>query len=291
MNFAFQSHFRRVVRIFKGCIKTIRLITCFFAAIIYLFGLVITTSPIIHVESIILNAFVIFFIVAFGNSINDYFDSELDSKAKLNKSIPNQTISKKNLFYFCFTLFLIVLILNLFNGNVILIIFNISCLLLSYLYSWGLKSTPLIGNIIVSLLSGSVIVYSSLVLNAFESRIIIISGLMATFSLGYEVLATVRDYKADKDSNVRTICYYLKPYKTLVLSEIIFAGFITFNIYFGVMGLFTTVYTFLFILFIGLPLSYTYYFSKRLEINARVNFILVRFNVIWYVSLITLFFL
>lgn len=275
----------------KGFFLVIRPQTCFFSVAIYCYGIFIINPASFPITSFLLNGSIIFITVAFSNAINDYFDANSDIVAKLKKPIAMGLLTQKEVKLFCILLFAIFLILNAFNYNIKLVIYSFFCLIFSFLYSYRFKSSFLIGNIIVSLLSGSVIIYSNLFIGNLESKIILIAILMAFFSLVYELLATIRDAKIDIKSGVKTIAYYIGPKKVMILSTIVFGVFIIFNILCWHFGYFTTLYIILFIILIAIPLSGGFIFAYKINLDDSIVMLHRIINITWYLGLIPLLFI
>lgn len=101
-------------------------------------------------------AFCLAISAAAGNVINDLFDQEIDKVNKPDKVIVGKDVSIKNAKLFYFILVLISVLPSLFLGWESTLSFTIINALL-YLYSWKLKKSYLVGNVLVAGLSATAI--------------------------------------------------------------------------------------------------------------------------------------
>ncbi len=99
-------------------------------------------------------------VAAAGNIINDYFDFELDKEYKPYRPLPQAAFSLDQAFYmhavFAFAGIAIGFYLGYQTNNYKTGYFYVICVLLLYLYSSYLKKIPLVGNVVVSALTGFV---------------------------------------------------------------------------------------------------------------------------------------
>lgn len=276
---------------FLGLISTIRPITCLFSLIIYSFGIFLSSSNLNSFNNIVLNGITIAVIVAFGNSINDYFDYHSDLDSSVKKYYRNGKVTKPELLIFTLALLTIAVTLTLLIPDYLLKVFSFSCISLSFLYSFLLKSIPLIGNISVAILSGSVVPYAGLVTNGLSMKCLAIGILMGLFSLQYEILASVRDSKSDFNAGIKNISHYMGVRQTIGFSFVIFIGFSLGNLSMFFLNYFSKMYFFLFLGLNFLPLFITYFKAFNLGLDEICNYIMIRFNLVWYLSILILFFI
>jgi 4-hydroxybenzoate polyprenyltransferase len=101
-------------------------------------------------------------IAAAGNIINDYFDFELDKDYKSERALPQGLFSLDVVMYLHATLALTGIGIGFYLGysvsNINIGYYFIIATLLLYVYSAYLKRVPLVGNIVIALLSGFVFV-------------------------------------------------------------------------------------------------------------------------------------
>ncbi|MBQ6512761.1 UbiA family prenyltransferase [Methanobrevibacter sp.] len=160
---------------------------------------------------IILAMLAVFFETAAGNVINDYFDYKIDLINKPERPLPSGRISLKagrNYGYLQFLLGTICgfLISYLTNNWIPFVIVLISDVIL-YLYAYKLKSTPLIGNLIVGFMTGFGFVFGGFTINTPE--IISISIFLGFFAFvmttAREIIKDIEDVEGDKAEGAKTL--------------------------------------------------------------------------------------
>lgn len=152
---------------------------------------------------ILLGAISVFIATGAGNTINDYFDYEIDKINKPHRPIPSNRISLRNALIYSLILFIIAAIMgfyiNIYNGLLVII-----CDILMIIYAYDLKQRCLIGNIVVSLLTGLTFIYGGLIIgNIFESMLL---GLFAfLMTLSREIIKDTEDIEGDSKENANTL--------------------------------------------------------------------------------------
>ena len=188
------------------------------------FKLFTTLLPFTNFE-FVLFVLSILLIAAAGNIINDYFDFELDHEFKPERPLANGTFSLDTAMYlhaaFAFAGiglgFYLGYRANSFKIGYIYII----CTLMLYVYSAFLKKMPLVGNILVSALTGFVFVLlmlfevnflntiyfegSKYVLDLLLWQVKFYGGFAFLISLAREIVKDIEDKEGDAEHNVNTI--------------------------------------------------------------------------------------
>lgn len=188
-------------------LKLIRPVNCLIAGIAVIISILIASGNLFVNAPLILLAFaVVFLITAAGNSINDYFDFEVDKINKPNKLIPSGEISRNRVLYFSILLFLAGITISYYFINLyafLLVIFNVFVL---SIYSKIKESTPF-GSLIIAYLVGSIFLFGGLVANSFEV-VFILSGLAALTTIAREITKDIEDIKGDKYKKTTLVTYY-----------------------------------------------------------------------------------
>lgn len=101
---------------------------------------------------------VVLLVTAAGNTINDYFDAEIDAVNRPDRPIPSGSVSRNTAWQFAAFLFCAGIIVSFFLNTLCwgIAVFNT---LLLIAYAARLKSTPLVGNAAVSYLSASIFLF------------------------------------------------------------------------------------------------------------------------------------
>ncbi len=151
---------------------------------------------------IILGAITVFIATGAGNTINDYYDYEIDKINKPQRPIPSGRIKKENALYYSLILYILSIILGFIisteNGITVII-----CTLLMIIYAYDFKQRCLIGNITVALLTGLTFVFGGLITGQINTSIIL--GFFAfLMTLSREIIKDTEDIEGDLKENAHT---------------------------------------------------------------------------------------
>ena len=159
---------------------------------------------------IILAMLAVFFEISAGNVINDYFDYNIDKINKPHRPIPSGRISLKNGRNYAYVLFILGTItgflISYINKNwsafIIVLIADIAL----YFYARNLKGTPLIGNMIVGLMTGLCFSFAGYAINT--PQIIATSWFLGFFAFvmttAREIIKDIEDIEGDKSEGAKT---------------------------------------------------------------------------------------
>ena len=181
-------------------------------------GLAAIVAYLIDTGTVIPESFLLFFIVALitaaGNVINDFFDAEIDAINRPYRPIPSGAVSRGAARGFAVTLFLAGILVSLFTTPLCIGIAIFNSILL-FAYAARLKSTPLIGNIVVAYLAASIFLFGG-ALNGSEGLIRIIPIAAITFfaMLSRELLKDAEDVEGDRAGGADTVPIRLGIKKT-----------------------------------------------------------------------------
>ena len=172
-------------------------------------GLAAIVAYLIDTGTVIPESLLLFFIVALitaaGNVINDFFDAEIDAINRPDRPIPSGAVSKGAARGFAVTLFLAGVLVSFFTNSLCIGITIINSVLL-IAYAAKLKSTPLIGNIVVAYLSASIFLFGG-ALNGIDGMVRIIPIAAITFfaMLSRELLKDAEDVEGDREGGADTM--------------------------------------------------------------------------------------
>jgi geranylgeranylglycerol-phosphate geranylgeranyltransferase len=137
-----------------------------------------------------------------GNVINDIWDYETDSINKPDRPLPSGRVTKKAALNLYFSLILISLVSAEVLGWVVLGIVILAHLLL-LIYSIGLKKIPLLGNFVVSFLTGFVFIFGGLLVGNIQAALIpAVFAFLINFAR--EGIKTMEDIPGDKSAGITT---------------------------------------------------------------------------------------
>ncbi len=191
---------------------------------------------------LIIAGFMIFFLVASGtNTINDYFDFEIDKLNRPNRPIPRGDISRKQSLQYYMFLNILALVLSIIVG-----IFTVNGILIPLLvlffefigfyYSWKGKASGLPGNIMVGVTSAVGFPFAALFIDSIlEIPLLIWNIFIATsiFLTSREFVKGMQDVIGDRQFKIKTIANVF-GYKVATIFMMIFSfiGAILFTLMF-----------------------------------------------------------
>jgi geranylgeranylglycerol-phosphate geranylgeranyltransferase len=160
-------------------------------------------------------------IAAGANTINDYFDLEIDRINKPKRPLVAGKLSSSQAVIIALFEFAVGSLLALFIGFLAFIIaFSISLLL--FLYSYRLKRLPLIGNLAVSFSTGMAFIYGGIAVHRVVETLI--PAIFAFFyHFGREIIKDIQDREGDTSEKARTFPIIYGNRLSLILTTLNFA--------------------------------------------------------------------
>ncbi|OGC75880.1 MAG: hypothetical protein A2145_07115 [candidate division Zixibacteria bacterium RBG_16_40_9] len=164
------------------------------------------------------------FLAAGGYVINDFWDKEIDKINKPHRPLPAGLVSPKTAWYLSFLLFLLGIISACLVNHYVLIV-SIATAIFLFFYSFKLKKTFMLGNILVSFWISLAFIYGGLVFPKV-SLSLIPAHLAFFFHWGREIVKDLQDREGDQTFWARTVPIYWGIKKTMVLVTAIFGSLI-----------------------------------------------------------------
>jgi geranylgeranylglycerol-phosphate geranylgeranyltransferase len=170
------------------------------ALAVFLGGYVARTEAWFHV---ILAAVVTFLVTGAGNTWNDYLDIEIDRINRPDRVLPSGHVSRRTALVFALALNAVALIIAAFiNPPAFIVALAASAIL--YVYSWKLKSTVLLGNLTVAIISAMSVVFGGIAAGNWRPTLPLAIIIFVAIT-GREILKTLADYEGDLRQRVKTI--------------------------------------------------------------------------------------
>jgi geranylgeranylglycerol-phosphate geranylgeranyltransferase len=186
---------------FSGAVQISRPINVFISFISIFIAAFITgtVQPIINV---MLACFSGGIIMAAANTINDYYDIEIDKINKPERPLAQGFITPSFAYKLAFIEFAIGIFLSAFiNKAAFLVALSVSAMLV--LYSYRLKRMPIIGNFTVSFSTAMAFIYGGISVNRIN--LTVVPAILAFFyHFGREVIKDIQDMTGDAGSHART---------------------------------------------------------------------------------------
>ena len=183
---------------------------------------------------IIFAALATFLQLGAGNTINDYFDREIDKINKPLRPIPSRRISPANAKIYAGGLFALSLIFA-WLINIYAFAFAVFSLIVSYFYSANLKKTWL-GHFVVSYLVASPAIFAALITESVPAVNWLLFGLIFLINTGREIAKGIEDFRGDKKFHAHTLEIEAGKEKAAVVGIVFTAAGILLSplpIYFG----------------------------------------------------------
>jgi len=148
---------------------------------------------------------VVLLITAAGNVINDYFDAEIDAVNRADRPIPSGQVSRNAALWYAVFLFAAGIALSLFTNPLCAEIALVNSFLLA-LYAARFKSMPVVGNVVVAYLAGSMFLFGG-AFAGMSGLIHLLPLAVMTFlaMMARELLKDAEDVEGDKAGGASTL--------------------------------------------------------------------------------------
>ncbi len=174
----------------------------------------------------IIGILVVSFFTAGGNSLNDYFDREIDAINHPERPIPSHDVFPENALKFAYVMFILSIVLSLLLPFFLPQILVLVSVLIMVQYELRLKKKGLVGNASIAWLTGSLFVFAGAVYGSIEVPLVL--GILAFLAtMGRELVKDIQDIKGDLERNTFPMKASVKRAKILAASLIIAAVMIS----------------------------------------------------------------
>lgn len=209
-------------------LKLTRPVNLLITAASVLMGVIICAEVLSSFQIILFAMFSAALSSAGGNIINDIVDVEIDKISHPERALASNLISIKDAYLFYFVLATTSVVLSsLININSLILVATADVLL--FFYSFYLKKIPLVGNLIVAILTGLTFIYGGVI--AGNVRLAFIPACFA-FLINFirEIIKDMQDAEGDSKNKVLTypVKFGFDPAKKIVLVASIILIVLTF---------------------------------------------------------------
>jgi geranylgeranylglycerol-phosphate geranylgeranyltransferase len=187
----------------KAFIEITRPHNCLLAGIVGILGAIVAVGHLPSLDKTLLVFLVVTLGCSGGNTINDYFDYEIDKINRPNRPLPRGAMSRKTAFWYAVALFG----LGLFLASLVNVYAFILALLAyatMFLYAWKLKPMPFVGNLAVASLTGATPLYGAVAMGTIG-----LAGYLALcaflVNVAREVIKDIEDVEGDIANGARTL--------------------------------------------------------------------------------------
>jgi len=205
--------------------RLIRPVNCLVIGFAVLVGILVATPVFSLTEKTAINGILgfttAFAFLAAANTVNDYYDREIDAIDKPHRPIPSGLIRPKEALGYAFILSMTGFIAAFLTNTTCLIVATIAWVLFMYYATRG-KRTGIFGNFIVSACIALPFIYGGFAVKEELNPVLIIFSTMAFLSTaGREITKGIADIRGDKLHNVKTLAVLFGP-KTAAFSAATF---------------------------------------------------------------------
>jgi geranylgeranylglycerol-phosphate geranylgeranyltransferase len=180
-------------------VQLFRLGNCIMGVVGLILGALIAVGPALLDSWIMLaiGSVVVFAFVAGGNSLNDYFDRDVDKVGHPERPIPSGRMRPETALRISISAFIISIFLSVFL-NLVSMLIIISAVLVMLLYEMFTKKAGLTGNLSIAWLTGALFLLGGAVVGRVD-QVLIIAAMALLATLGREVVKDIQDMIADFD--------------------------------------------------------------------------------------------
>ena len=189
----------------KGLIRMIRPVNCVMMGSAVIIGALVASNLNLNPSlSLVLGFFVGFLLLASANTINDYYDREVDAVNEPTRPIPSGEVKPEEALIFAFVLSAFGLILS-FTLGIQCFVLSLLAWAISMYYATKGKEQGLIGNAMVSTCVAIPFIYGSLITRKLNPLVVLFSLMAFLSNMGREVNKGIVDIEGDKLRNVKTM--------------------------------------------------------------------------------------
>ncbi|PSP90580.1 geranylgeranylglycerol-phosphate geranylgeranyltransferase [Halobacteriales archaeon QS_4_69_34] len=155
--------------------------------------------------------------VGAGNTINDYFDREIDAINRPDRAIPRGAVTPRAALAFSLVLFAGAVGLALLLPLAALAIAGVNLLAL-VAYTELFKGLPGVGNVVVGYLGGSTFLFGGAAVGEIDSGVLVLFVLAALSTVAREIVKDVEDVAGDRQEGLRTLPIVLGERRALLIA-------------------------------------------------------------------------
>ncbi|CAI1492289.1 Digeranylgeranylglyceryl phosphate synthase [Thermococcus nautili] len=187
----------------RAFIEITRPHNCVLAGVVGLLGSIVAVGHFPEPVKALLVFLVVTLGCSAGNTINDYFDYEIDRINRPERPLPRGAMSRKTAFWYSMALFAIGLVLASLI-NVYAFLLAVVAYTAMFLYAWKLKPLPFVGNLVVAGLTGATPLYGAIAVGKIG-----LAGYLALcaflVNVAREVIKDIEDVEGDLAKGARTL--------------------------------------------------------------------------------------
>jgi geranylgeranylglycerol-phosphate geranylgeranyltransferase len=168
-------------------------------------------------------------ILGFGNCVNDIVDLPLDRVAKPRRPLPSQRVTVRFAVWLAVLLAVVAMLLGVVLGGTFVALVMVM-LAASWLYSYRLKSTVMVGHLVVAALTAMTVVAGALASGMTNRSYVYLAVSVGLMVLATEVAKAIEDQFEDGRHGVRTVAHCVGVRGQRVALVVVGLGYMTFTL-------------------------------------------------------------
>jgi geranylgeranylglycerol-phosphate geranylgeranyltransferase len=234
-------------------IEILRPLNIFIAGISTSVAAILAGAGFSELKQIILAGVTATFIAGGANAINDYFDIEIDRVNKPLRPLPRGAITLNGVLLLWAVISFAGIAVNLFlNWGAFAI--AVTAVVVLFLYSFYFKGTVLMGNVIVSCMTGLAFIYGGVVTGRIEYGVPPAVFAFLT-NMAREIIKDVEDMEGDRQQNAITFPIRFGARAALILAAIVLGALIISTILFYYFAFYSDIFLYI-VLIIDCTVAY-----------------------------------
>lgn len=202
----------------RAFIEITRPHNCVLAGLVGVLGSIVALGSVAGLGTLIPVFLVVTLGCAGGNTINDYFDYEIDRINRPERPLPRGAMRREVAFWYALLLFALGLILALLISR-LAFLFALAAYVLMFLYAWKLKPMPFIGNLAIATLTGATPLYGAMAVGKLG-----LAGPLAVcaflVNVAREIVKDIEDLEGDLHKGARTLPIIIGPRRAAYVAAV-----------------------------------------------------------------------
>ncbi|MER5469895.1 UbiA family prenyltransferase [Streptomyces sp. NPDC002935] len=149
-------------------------------------------------------------VMGVANAVNDIADLPADRIGKPWRPIASGRVGLRTAWFVVLALAALTMTTAFVLGPMETL-FAAALLFLAFAYSYRLKDTVLVGNLVVAAVSCGTLLFGAMVSSGMSPRSCVAAGTVLLFVVGYEIVKTLQDRDADGEAGLRTLATAFEP--------------------------------------------------------------------------------
>lgn len=207
----------------RGVVELTRPMNAIVGGILTLIGAYVAGGLGVHPTAAIAAGLATVLAAGAGNTINDYFDREIDAINDPERPIPRGAVTPQQALWSSVILFCLAIVLALTLPLMAIAIATIDLLAL-VAYTKLFKGLPGVGNVVVAGLGGSTFLFGGAAVGSILAPVAVLGLLAGLTTLTREIIKDVEDIEGDREEGLYTLPIAVGVRRALVIGTVVMGG-------------------------------------------------------------------